>query len=348
MGKKRIFAPAGSYRPQTPKVSVVIPMYNSERWIDGALQSVLAQTFRDFEVIVVDDGSLDGGARFVRQCRDLRIRLVQQENRGLAGARNTGIRNAKGRYIAFLDADDLWQADKLAKHVAALDSNQETGISFSWSTLIDLDGKPVGLVQKPGSGHITPAFVFCRNPIGNGSAPVVRRNVFDSIEFAHPLHGYPCWFDEAFRQSEDIECWTRIALTVATRFSCIDEPLTLYRVSQAGLSADTGKQFESWTRFYAKMADIDPEFVSRVGPLARTYQQRYLARRAIFQGRGSEAVSMIGRALRSSPRILLEEPGRTIVTIAGALACLALPVSLVQRIRTALLAPRVEAAHQEL
>ena len=100
-----------------PTVSVVIPLYQTERYIAETLQSVLAQTLADFEVIVVDDGSSDRGPAIARAVGDARVRVVRQNNRGLAGARNTGIRNARGRYIALLDADDLWEADKLARHV---------------------------------------------------------------------------------------------------------------------------------------------------------------------------------------------------------------------------------------
>ncbi len=85
------------------------------------------------------------------------------------GARNTGIRNARGELIAFLDADDLWTADKLEKHVAIFDADIEAGVTFSWSALIDDDGLPLGMVQKPRKKTYTPAAIFCRNPIGNGS-----------------------------------------------------------------------------------------------------------------------------------------------------------------------------------
>lgn len=315
-------------RSEAPRVSVVIPLYNSRQWINGALDCLLRQTYPDFEILIVDDGGTDDGASIARKKRDSRISVLRQENRGLAGARNTGIRKAKGTYIAFLDADDLWHESKLEKHVALLDSDSETGVTFNWSALIDQQGKELGMVQKPRSNCFTPAFIFCRNPIGNGSSPIIRRNVLDRIEFSHPQHGYSCWFDESFLQSEDIECWTCIALTVATKFSCINESLTYYRISPDGLSANTDNQFESWTRFHDKMALIDPNFVAKTGPLARAYQLRYLARRAIYSGKGPEALKLFARAMASSPSILTQEPGRTLVTGAGAAAATILPQQL--------------------
>ena len=118
-----------------PRVSVVIPLYQTERYIAKALRSVIDQTFADFEVIVVDDGSRDGGPQIARDWRDPRVRVITQENRGLAGARNTGIRHARGELVALLDADDLWEPTKLERHVAHFDADAALDVSFSASRL---------------------------------------------------------------------------------------------------------------------------------------------------------------------------------------------------------------------
>ena len=128
-----------------PRVSVVIPLYQTQDYIGAALSSVLAQTFTDFEVIVVDDGSRDGGPEIVRSRADPRVRVITQENRGLAGARNTGIRQAHGDLIALLDADDLWDPRKIELHVAQLDADPALDVSFSASRLIDEHGHDIGL-----------------------------------------------------------------------------------------------------------------------------------------------------------------------------------------------------------
>jgi len=100
----------------TPRVSVVIPCYNGKRFISDAIESVLRQTWEDFELVIVDDGSVDTSVDIIkRYLRDDRVRLIQHDsNRGIAAARNTGIQNATGDYIGFLDQDDLWREDKLA------------------------------------------------------------------------------------------------------------------------------------------------------------------------------------------------------------------------------------------
>lgn len=100
-----------------PKVSVVIPAYNAMSYLPETVASVLNQTFEDYEVIVVNDGSKDDIKIWIAQLADTRIKLISQENQGLSGARNTGIAHAQGEYVAFLDADDLWAPTKLEKQV---------------------------------------------------------------------------------------------------------------------------------------------------------------------------------------------------------------------------------------
>jgi glycosyltransferase involved in cell wall biosynthesis len=317
--------------PHIPTVSVVIPLYQSQRTITETLTSVLAQTLTDFEVIVVDDGSSDRGPAIVREHADRRIRLVTQLNRGLAGARNTGIREAKGMHVAFVDADDCWQPTKLARHVELLRRDPTIGVSFSASRFIDDEGRPLGLIQRPQRRAFTPGHIFCRNPVGNGSAPVIRRTTLDAIAFFDPKLARTCWFDESFRQSEDIECWTRIAATTPWQFGYIDEALTDYRVNSTGLSANTEKQLESWHRFRAKVKTYAPSLERDYGNTAEAYQLRYLARRAIKGGDGGPALDMMVRALSLAPKLLIQEPGRTLVTLAAAVALKLLPNRLYSR-----------------
>lgn len=315
-----------------PVVSVVIPLYQTERFIAEALGSVLGQTFPNYEVIVVDDGSGDAGPAIARGFDDPRVRVVTQANRGLAGARNTGIAEARGRYVALLDADDRWAPDKLARHVAQLDADLTIAVGFSSSRLVGDDGSFLGLVQRPGRTRFAAADIFCRNPVGNGSAPVLRRSALDAIEFYDATLDRRCWFDESFRQSEDIECWMRIAVAQVGRFDWIDEPLTDYRVNAGGLSANIAAQHATWRRFRAKVACYAPDIESQWGDLAEAYQLRYLARRAVRSGDGRTALELMLRALRSAPRMVLEEPARTLTTLAAATARGLVPDALFDRI----------------
>lgn len=305
-----------------PKASVIVPAYNVAKTISDTLDALLAQTYDDFEIVIVDDGSTDDTQKIAQSyaARDSRVRIVRQTNRGLAGARNTGIVSSFGTYIGFCDSDDLWVPGKLAAHVAHLEAKPDVGLSYSGSALITEDGRPTGLSQSPKLHNITPEHIFKRNPVGNGSAPVFRRAALAAIAF-RPEHEKqrPWVFDETFRQSEDIECWMRLALTTQWGIEGIPGLLTQYRINNSGLSAATDKQLDSWERMVAKLRPLNPMFFARVEPSARAYQLRYLARRAVSDRNGAVARKMVFASLRSSLRPIFEEPVKSFVTLAAAL-----------------------------
>lgn len=310
-----------------PAVSVVMPVYNVERFVGAAIQSVLDQSMADFELLIVDDGGNDRSMDICGSFKDPRIRIIRQANRGLAGARNTGIRNARAPLLAFLDSDDLWAPEKLERHSAHLQDRPDIGVSFAPSRLIAEDGTWLGLVQTPKLTNITPFDVFTRNPVGNGSAPVIRRATLDAIGFPGE-NGETWWFDETFRQSEDVECWMRIALTTPFVFEGLPQPLTDYRIAASGLSANVLKQRETWERMVAKMRIYAPAFTAANERAARAYQVRYLARRAISMNDGPLALRLTWQGIRSYPRMIIAEPARTLTTLGAALAQRLLPLHL--------------------
>jgi glycosyltransferase involved in cell wall biosynthesis len=304
-----------------PKISVIMPVYNVERFVADAVRSVLDQSFEDFELLIIDDLSPDDSIAICQSFDDPRIRIIHhRQNRGLAGARNTGVRHAQGDFLAFIDSDDCWHAEKLKRHIAHLNKHPEVGVSFSRSAFIDEDGVPNNCYQMPRLTDIDPGYYLCRNPIGNGSAPVIRREVFSDICFCDDSSGTmeDWYFDERLRRSEDIECWIRIVLTTDWVIEGIPEALTLYRLNAGGLSACLLQQLESWEQVIEKTRSYAPEFVAEWERPARAYQLRYLARQAIRLHDGKMAVQLVHRALRTDPRILLREPSRTIVTIGAA------------------------------
>ena len=254
-----------------PLVSVVIPTYNSAKFITQTIDSVLSQTYSNYEIIVVDDGSTDASNSICHALAqtDERIRLVWQRNKGLAAARNTGIRHSMGEYIAFLDSDDLWHPEKLSQHVKLLNQYTNVGVSYSASKFINEQGQEIGLSQQPKCQNIQAKDVFLRNPVGNGSAPVIRKAVFTEISFK--TDDDIQFFHECLRQSEDIECWVRIATTTNWQFAGIAQALTYYRVNNGGLSANVEKQFESWQSACKLMAEYAPEFIARYQSLAKSF-----------------------------------------------------------------------------
>jgi hypothetical protein len=317
------------------QVSVIIPVYSVEKYIATTVQSVLEQTYKNFELLIIDDGSPDRSIEICQQFTDPRIKIIRQGNRGVCAARNTGIRHAQGEYLAFLDGDDLWLPEKLEKHIEHLENLPTVGVSFSHSAFINEAGQPLGIYQMSKLKAITPAFVLCRNPIGNGSTPVIRQQVFEAIRFQDNLYGVEgFYFDERLRHFEDVECWLRIALQTDWQIEGIPEALTLYRVTSGGASANLLKQLEDLEKVLEKTRSYAPELIARWGNPAKAYELRFLARRAVRQQAASTAVEMAHRALFTHWRILLEEPRRTFLTLAAAYSLWLLPQPLYRQIET--------------
>ena len=304
-----------------PSVSVIMPVYNVEEFVADAIQSVLGQSFGDFELIIVNDCATDASLQVCERFRDWRIRIVNHDiNRGLAAARNTGINHARGDFIAFLDSDDIWKKDKLMRHIQHFAVDPEIGLSFSRSSFMNGKGEPIRCYQMPKLFDIDAAHLLCRNPVGNGSAPVLRRQTLHDIRFLGERGGESvyCYFDEDFRQSEDIECWLRIAATTNWQIEGIPEPLTVYRLNEGGLSAKLERQLASWEKMIEKAGHFAPELVQRHGRRARAYQLRYLARQAIRLNDGVAAARLLNRAVAADPTILREETARTLCTAIAA------------------------------
>ena len=301
-------------------VSVVIPLYESERFIEETLRSVLAQTHENLEVLVVDDGSPDASATICESLGDARIRVFRQDNRGSCRSRNLAISRASGDFVALLDHDDLWRPEKLERHLEHLQRSPDVGVSFGPSAFIDESGEPVGLFQVPRLERIDARTILCRNPIGNGSVPVIRREVFEAIRFRAERDGESetMFFDDECMGWEDVECWLRIALTTDWRFEGISDCLTLYRLSPTGFSGDPEWKQQCFERGLRKLATYAPDLVRRHGAAARAYHLRYLARRQIMSRNAGSAVRFAHRAVRSWPRLLLEEPRRTLTTLGAA------------------------------
>jgi glycosyltransferase involved in cell wall biosynthesis len=210
----------------SPKVSVIIPAYNASEFIREAINSVLNQTYTDYEIIVVDgrDGSTDNTREIVAEYGDA-VRYFQQENTGLADARNKGILNAKGEYIAFLDSDDLWSENKLALQVEFLDSHRDVGLVFSdsWfkaygdvtATNPRLVGRRFFQITKPHRGE-----VLCQLFVGNFIpvlTVVARKECLLKVGL----------FTKECDSAEDYDLWLRVSRLF--KIDYIDEPLATYR-----------------------------------------------------------------------------------------------------------------------
>lgn len=200
-----------------PKVSVVIPTYNAIAYLPATVASVLEQTYKDFELLIVDDGSSDRTVEWVSALTDPRVRLIVQENQGSAGARNRGITEAQGEYIAFLDADDLWNPTKLEKQVQCLEANPAVGLVNTWVVNMEATGTPTDQVLISNAEGDIWQTIAEENQIFCGSAPMVRRSCFEAVGV----------FDQTLRSAEDWDMWIRIASCY--HFAVVKEPLVFYR-----------------------------------------------------------------------------------------------------------------------
>jgi len=229
-------------RIQRPRVTVLMPAYNVERYIGQAIKSVLDQTFTQFELLVIDDASTDGTLDIVHAfASDSRVRVVRQEhNRGRPRTRNHGLDIAKSEYVAFLDADDYCAPERLAKQVAYLDANPHIGGVGSWKKWVDMDGSQVaGEIRR---FPLEPDEVACKMirecTLGQTSL-MLRRTAIGNYRY-----------DPAYPYSEDYELWAR--MIEATRFANLKEPLTYYRRhTEQSISAHHGDQELATLQIYS-------------------------------------------------------------------------------------------------
>ena len=192
-----------------PRVSVVMSVHDCERYLRAAIESVLTQTFEDFELIVIDDGSTDGSAAILGSVTDPRVRLISNaRNLGLASSLNRGVGAARGEFIARLDADDIAMPDRLARQLAFMDANPHVALLGSWYVEISEDGEPLARRRLP-TEHWDLRWHLCVTCPFVHSAVLWRRSMV-----AERVGG----FDETIVYGEDYDLWRRLAarLPVAT------------------------------------------------------------------------------------------------------------------------------------
>jgi glycosyltransferase involved in cell wall biosynthesis len=287
-------------------VSVIVPIYQVENFIAAAIRSVLAQTYPHFELLLVDDGSTDGSAAICRGFLDPRIRVLGQPNRGAAAARNTGIRHARGEFLAFLDGDDLFAPSKLRRHLEHLRKAPSVGLSFCRCQHIDDRGRPIGILASERSLYdgTLPA-LFYRYPCTTASALFVRRSVVEES-------GY---WDEELRTGTDLELCVRIASTTRWRIEGLPDVLTYYRVHDRGLVGGfSAKAQESaavadpeWVRLLSRIRPYAPELIRDFGPRATRDRFLWLAERLLRLEKG-DGLLLLRKAVLHDPRVLWDDP----------------------------------------
>lgn len=223
----------------TPLISVIIPSYNRAHIIEKSVRSVLAQTFADFELLIIDDGSTDNTREVIEGMKDGRIRYVYQENAGACAARNHGISLAQGQYVAFHDSDDLWYPDKLEKQLHCI---EETGsdIVICKLAMCHPDGSKTLLPKRVGEGFITRD----DDIFGFGTQNVfARRCVVENV-----------LFDPAMPRYQDME-WLYRALK-SYRAYCLDMPMVDYIIGADSISTNYTKMLNALELFHQKHPEV--------------------------------------------------------------------------------------------
>ena len=276
-------------------VTAILPVYNGEAWIARAIESVLSQTYRPVELIVVDDGSTDGTRRIIESFGD-RVRLLEQPNRGVYSARNLGVRHAQGEWIAFLDADDVWLPDRLMLQVPLM-GRAEVGLVFGDAIHVKPGGSPTELscfrAAPPRRGHAARGLVRCN--FVPTITTLVRRRCLEEIG----------GFVETTQLSADYLAWFRIALRHEIDY--VDRPVAHYTVRPGSLSFDLGRALEARIRLF-------------FDELARTTgrKERALLRQLLFNLALQLALAAIRRRARNTPHPL-RLAWRTAAAVAGLL-----------------------------
>ncbi len=217
-----------------PLVSVILPVYNAGRYLGAAIQSILSQSFTEFELIIIEDGSTDDTTRVVERFNDRRICLLRNEgNRGIVFSLNRGIEASRGRYIARMDADDVARPERLARQVAFMEAHPEVGVCGSWARKFTSFG--LRWTQRaPESSGALKAMLLFETPLVHPTV-MLRRSV---------LEGHSLRYDPAFPTVEDYRLWCELARV--TELAVVPEVLLDYRVSLSSVTGGVFAQRNRW------------------------------------------------------------------------------------------------------
>jgi glycosyltransferase involved in cell wall biosynthesis len=229
----------------TPRVSVIVPAYNAAVYLPYAVDSVLAQTYPNWEIVIVDDGSTDDTRAVVDSYRPKlrdKLQYIYQPNKGLPAARNTGMRAASGEFIALLDADDVWLPQRLERGAAMMDAGPGVGLVHARVVRINALGDITGQLK------VKPKYMS-----GNIARDIYTRRVHivcPTVLFRKTCLQTAGWFDETMQATEDRDLWFRIALR--DKVAYIDEVLAYYRLSPSSMTSNLDRLLKGQLYFVAK------------------------------------------------------------------------------------------------
>lgn len=255
-----------------PLVSVIIPAFNSSKTIKKTIDSVLVQTLTDFELIIINDASTDNTLDIISQYQDPRLQVFSYPHGGGNVSRNRGLKHALGEYVSFLDADDIWEADKLELQLQTLQKlqqNTEVAIAYSWTDYINEEDNVILKGCHTNANGDIYEKLLVHNFLENGSNPLIRKTSI--VE----LGG----FDETLTAAQDWDMWLRLAQKY--HFVCVPKVHILYRVTTNSVSTNLNRQEEACLKVLEKALQSSPPSVShlRTQSLANLY--KYLTCKAL-------------------------------------------------------------------
>ncbi|MGD1855757.1 MAG: glycosyltransferase family 2 protein [Leptolyngbyaceae cyanobacterium] len=282
-----------------PTVSVVIPLYNSERTIGRAIKSVLEQTFSDFELIVIDDGSTDSSVNIVKTFKDDRLRIFLFDNSGAPTARNRGIEKAKADLVAFLDSDDMWTPEKLADQVPIITNTPQAGLVYSWSDYIDTQdnvvcpGKRVTASKELEKNY---ASLLVSNFLENGSTPLIKKAVL------HEVGG----FDVLLKSSQDLDLYLKIAAKY--QFLTIPKVQVKYRITPGSITSKIASNEQKEIEFIEQLFLKVPQKFKHLKRQKLSNLYRYLMLRTVEEGSSSvRGLIYLSKMLYYRPILVFEQ-----------------------------------------
>lgn len=283
-----------------PTISVVIPTYNAERTILETIESIQQQTFSGLEIIVINDGSTDKSLELLQSIKDDRIRIFSYQNGGLPVARNRGISRARGEFIAFIDADDLWTADKLELQLAALQKKPKAGVAYSW-TYFKYEKEQYSYADEANhfEGNVY-TDLLVKNFLHNGSNPLIRRKAIESVGL----------FDPTLKSAEDWDFYLRLA--AKWEFALIPKTQIIYRQSSNSMSYKIDLMEEAAFIVIEKAYQSAPQELQYIKSKSISEIYRYGAQQDLrFEtssiSKVKRAAQKLAAAIQLQPKILLEE-----------------------------------------
>lgn len=299
----------------TPSVSVLLPVYNAEQFLSDAILSILEQTYGDFELLVIDDGSTDRSAEILRSyaAKDSRLKLLSRENRGLCATLNELIELAKGKYVARMDADDICEPDRFQRQVEFLDGHPEVVVVGGAIKQIDAAGRPIRTLIPP----LEHDDIDAKNVVGHTS--ICHPTAMIVTAKLRAVGAY----DVAFEGAEDLDLWLRLA--EVGKLTNLREPVLLYRLHEKSVSATRAEEQAQRLKgaceaAWARRGLIGPTFeYTHWRPNSSQKSQRDYSLKYAWQawraGNRSTAIHYASRAVRMDPLALAAWKALAVVLI---------------------------------